>query len=249
MEKMDKWEKALWLAVFFIFTVLELRSIYADRTENDEKQRSSRATEQSHFEKIANDLQHAVENSDTTILNLQDMPATGKQTLENTQPYATVELVELKPLVPVVSLVPGQQLRFNAYFTNMGKDEARHVLQAVGFYFGKIHDLATERQFATQFEKTWAAEIQKSQSVDTLRPHAPAFQTHITPPLTEEQIKQIHERSATIYVLVRFAYTDTTGNWLSDVCLALQDPAHDLVVSYPCRYHSRHRYRSPSRVR
>jgi hypothetical protein len=163
-----------------------------------------------------------------------------EKTLRNTQPYAVLEFQRLAPFLPSFPIKVGQPLEFNMAYTNSGNAIADNVYVGVKFYVGKLDDEATQKKLASDFDKWWATEEHHMKS--PLRPRAPSFGSFKTDAFTADQIKDITSRTQTIYVLIRFAYTDHTGRWMGDECMAMQDPNHDLMVGHPCKYHSNPRY-------
>ena len=63
LAKMGKWEKALWTAVIFALLLLEIKSIYYDRSEHDAQQAEARAEQLRHFNEIAAGINTSIEKS------------------------------------------------------------------------------------------------------------------------------------------------------------------------------------------
>ncbi len=63
LTKIGKWEKALWTFVMFALVLLEIRSIYLDRSAHDREQAAARAEQLSQFEAIAQRIDTSIANS------------------------------------------------------------------------------------------------------------------------------------------------------------------------------------------
>jgi hypothetical protein len=61
--KMGKREKAIWTAVMFALLVLEIRSIYADRSAHDREQATARAEQLKHFKEVGDGITKAIDES------------------------------------------------------------------------------------------------------------------------------------------------------------------------------------------
>jgi len=63
----SNWSKAVWLAVFFTLTGLEITTLYQERSENQEQQTKAREQEHLAFQSIADGIEHSISNSDKSF--------------------------------------------------------------------------------------------------------------------------------------------------------------------------------------
>ncbi|HVB87814.1 MAG TPA: hypothetical protein VNK23_14235 [Candidatus Dormibacteraeota bacterium] len=114
LEAMGQREKALWTVIFFALVLLEIRSIYLDRSEHDREEASARLTQLEGFKSIADGI------NTTSIQNQQQFAATMKRSdeiMEGVQDsinsitggdsYAYVVFGDLKRAGAFISVVHG----------------------------------------------------------------------------------------------------------------------------------------------
>jgi hypothetical protein len=66
-KEMSKREKAAWIFILFALLLLEIKSVYQDRSEHDEAERQSRERSEQNFREIAGGIQSAIDGLNTTI--------------------------------------------------------------------------------------------------------------------------------------------------------------------------------------
>lgn len=62
--KIGKWEKATWIFVMFALLLLEVKSVYQDRTEHDTEQRLAREQSERNFQGIAGGISETIKRSE-----------------------------------------------------------------------------------------------------------------------------------------------------------------------------------------
>ena len=139
----------------------------------------------------------------------------------------------------------GNELRFNVHFTNGGNDLAKNPRWDAKSYVGKPDDIVTEKDTSIDFDKWWISSKHQGFATTSVRPREPAFFSFKTPALTDDDLKGIVARRLTLYILIRFTWSDRTGNWVGDECFSFQDLNHDFEVTHACgQYHNNPRYRA-----
>jgi hypothetical protein len=100
-------------------------------------------------------------------------------------------------------------------------------------YTGKADDKATQMDLARQFEKDW-----KSGSPTlamNLVPDNPRFGS-VEKTLSDEELAKLKDRG-TLYLFVRFQYSDASGRWGTDACEGFQrNSATEIAmnITHPC---------------
>lgn len=72
LAKIGKKERALWTGVMFVLLLLELKSLYQDRSEHDREQAEARAEELRHFEEIAGGISQTLKTSEREFASTMD---------------------------------------------------------------------------------------------------------------------------------------------------------------------------------
>jgi hypothetical protein len=248
-KEMSKTEKAIWTLVMFGLLVLELRSITLDQRHHDKEQIEARDRQVAQFKATVDQAQEHFDGTmgafSTTIKKEEQATMLLQQTIKNTEPRAIVTFQHMDSTDPrprVLSV--GSQLEFNISFTNIGNEDAREVEHASKLYIAKPDDRETQEELARQFDK-WVQSGGNPPSATTIPSYRPDFYTFKGDPLSADDINRLTAKTATIYVFMRFFWTDHNGHWVKDVCFGYQDPSHDLIVSHVCFVNNE----SPHKVR
>jgi hypothetical protein len=247
--KMRPWQKVFWMILIGVLLVIELRAISKDRADSDAKALADRKAQDDAF-KIIQDAQKAdFDNTtaglDAAISGIQSTLGLTNQTLKQTQPYASVEFMSMVPYAPSFPIAAGKSLMFNLNFTNRGNAVARKFRRRAKIYIGKLDDRRDQEKFGAGFDRLWANSI-PAIGHDVM-PNAPEFFSFDSDTFTSDEVIELERSSPpkiTLYLLLRFTWTDQTGNWVSDYCIAMQDPLHDLDAGHLCVVHNNHRYRA-----
>jgi hypothetical protein len=89
LSKIGKREKAIWTAIVFALVLLEIRSIYLDRADHDQKESDARKVQLEGFETIGNGIKEAIDKSDrnfsTTMVKENAVLDTTKEIAEVSQ--------------------------------------------------------------------------------------------------------------------------------------------------------------------
>jgi len=221
---------------------MEMRSIHLERAENDREQAAARAEQIERFGKIADGINVAIRNSQQqfaeTMGQLNTTLQTAKRAQRNTEPYATLGYRTVELATPTAS---GTQMEFNILFTNTGTEVAKNTSWDAQFYPGKLDDTKTQKEISDAFDKWW--DSSKHPGAFAVEPGEPRLFSVDTPPFTIAQRKEFSADTLTLYLLIRFKWSDHTGNWVGDFCAAYQDLTHGLTILHPCVEHNNHRYR------
>ena len=250
LSKIGKREKALWTAIMFLLVFLEIKSIYQDRNTHENEQQYAREEQLKEFQKIADGIDRTLTNSQqqfsATMGRIDTTLQTSERTLRNTRPSASLEFQKMLPYGPSLPIAPNHPLQFNIWFTDYGNDVARDSTIGAKFYARKPGDKQAEKEIDADFDRWWKASsfsIPESQQGLTIKPNYPTFTSITSDPFSETDVKGLLDHTLTLYVLIRVTWWDRTGHWVTDDCSWYQDPTHDFVVSLPCKYHNKHRYR------
>src|ERR1051326_1173857 len=215
---------------------MELRAIDNDRFEYARDQKLLREKETENFKSIGAGLQTSIDEGRTAIDGLKTTLNATQATLHNTEPRAILLSNKCSPYTDR-NVSVGSTMCFNVDFTNVGNEAAHRVIYDGKLYVGKKDNEETERRLAQDFDRWWpTAKHQGGVNNATITGDA-AFFSFTTSPFTESDIKQLHDRTGTFYVFLRFVYSDHNGRWITDKCFSYQDPLHDFDVSHPCSVH------------
>lgn len=239
-------EKILWILIVFGLLYIEIRAIDHDRTVAAKEQAEARAEQLRNFGAIAGGIDATIKNSDkqfdATMSRIGETLETSERTLSNTQPYATLGFQGMAPYAPSLPIAVGHELQFNLWLTNSGTDIARHPRRDARIYFRRPDNIEDEKQMAIDFDEQWKRSTHAT--AGDIRPHEPIFFSFKSDPLTDSEVRGVQNHTLTLYVLLRFAWSDQTGNWIGDECFSFQDPTHDLAVTHFCHFHNHSRYRA-----
>ncbi|SRR6266487_1145653 len=237
--------KGIYVLIVIGLILIENRALDKERTDSAKEQNDRRMEENDRFRSIADGLAGAIQQGekqfDTTIARIETTLKTSEETLKNTLPIAALEFQSMSVYAPSLPIAVGHQLEFNVSFTNIGNDMARNYDHETRLYVRRLDDLEAQREIASDFNQSWGMS-QRSKGA-AIRPNYPAFFSFKSLPLKEDEVNGVLDHSLTLYVLIRFTWTDRTGRWASDECFAFQDPMHDLVAGHPCAIFTQHRYK------
>jgi hypothetical protein len=110
-------------------------------------------------------------------------------------------------------------------------------------YTGIADSKEDQLQLAHQFNEDWKLGNTLSQISTVLVPDNPFFGT-VEKTFTDDEIKKFNN-NGTIYLLVRFEYSDETGRWRTDACSSLQRETPtkiDKNIFHPCSVFQHFRY-------
>jgi hypothetical protein len=238
-------ERTLWALLLIFFALVEIRAIHKDTVERDSKQIEAQKALNKNFTDIAGGISGSIASSDdqfqATMRRIQKTLDTSEATLRNTQPRAILETKSVDPS-PIASIVPGANLTLGVNYTNYGPDVAREAKIGAMLYVRKPDDINAQREIAAAFDKLWA-EVKHPAvvNVNFMEPRTFAFTSD---KLSETEVKGLIDHTLTIYILTRYTWRDTTGNWISDQCFSMQDPTSQHTFGHSCKYHEKHRYRA-----
>jgi hypothetical protein len=131
--------------------------------------------------------------------------------------------------------------QINNYYTNEGTESGTLLKQLAKLYVGKPDDRIAQEALVRRFEREWTTDV-VHHSPTPMNPNIPLFSSDYRT-LTDDEIKALNE-GATIYILRRLEYRDSTGDWRTDDCEALQKEAVtiDMRVGHACFMFVRDRY-------
>jgi hypothetical protein len=241
--KASGYEKAGWMLV--MFGLLFVETIRKDRLDNEWRQEQAHKEQKQNFTDIGVGLKAAIKESQqqfsATMSNIDTTLKTSERTLKNTLPYAALEFQQMTPYGPSLPIAVGQELEFNLWFTNSGTDTATRTHHEAKVYVRRPDNVEDEKQIANDFDEQWKRSTHSK--ANDIRPHAPAFFSFKSEPITDSEVKGVLGHTLTLYVLVRFTWSDQTGNWIGAECFSFQDATHDLIVGHQCHFH-KSRYRA-----
>lgn len=248
----EGFEKMFWTIVLFAFLFMELKAI--DRKDQDDElaRKTQRTEEAEQFKRIGIGIQRTITQSDkqfqVTAKGLESTIKSSTQAVIQTRPRAFIEwtnidFVQLTAEDKKTLNNPNAQFAVNVKWTNNGQDVATHeVMDATGFV-GKLDDASDQQAIAKKFEDWWRTT--EHLSFLTTQPQEPALGTYIMPGFSDKEMDAVKNKQATIYLLLRWVYSDSTGRWVRDDCMAFQNPLHDFQITHPCHAHNNHHYPMP----
>jgi hypothetical protein len=248
-------EKVAWMLLLFAFLYLELTSIKKERKANEEMQAMVNWQEAEHFRKIGAEftkgLNDVLAKSDsdfkTTMSSVDKTLSATQETLVNTQTQARLGYTAVMPAKTVPPLELGGA-QMHVFYRNLGNEDAAKPLYDAHTYVGKLSDIPTQQAMWKKFDEWWPTEKHQGWNSPPITIGDTPFFTFYSSPTTPlEQGDLTHER-ATIYVLMRFMYSDHRGRWQRDECFEWQDPLVDIHVTKPClvRSHLTTKVKPPS---
>lgn len=228
-------EKAIWVFVFLLLMCSEVWMMSKDRYQHDKDQAQAAREQADHFQAIADGISHSAADIAATL------EAT-RITFGNTQPKAVLAFQSFSPAFEPLVLGPNARPIFNVLFSNIGSENATRVFYDGMLYVDKLDDLEAQKRLAHEFDMWWKTSKHLGGGETIAASSAQGLFSFQSPQFTEAELKGLDARTVTIYVFLRFIYSDHNGRWVNDVCFGLQDPKHDMVVSHPCKLHDNPRY-------
>jgi hypothetical protein len=227
-------EKFFWTLVLFAFLFVELRAIDKDRATYASEQKEIRGKEAEQFNAIGEEIKLAIkqgqDNFATTATGLSTTIRAVEKTIGNTEPRALIRIADVRPVTN--NMRANTPFEFNIWFVNIGNEVATNVIEDGRAYVRKPDDLAVEKEISKDFNKWWVASEHKEP--DTTSPSDPSTFFTFKQTFSQSELHAISQHLETIYVIVRFEYSDHRGRWSTDLCLSYQDLMHDLTVAHPC---------------
>ena len=251
-------ERAFWTFLMFLCLGLELNSIYQDRADHRKEEAFARCEQLHSFREIGEGIQMSIaENArgfKETMDRLQGTLDAATTAVYQTRPQSFVQLDFITPNyhradgqpvpTPVLAQTP---IGLNVHYKNSGNDVAQIYGELAKTYVAKPDDADAAMEVLRKFDTEWK-NLTWNKTPTVLSAGRTAFFTFSTSPITEGEMNDIKERRSTVYILIRFAYRDKTGDWGTDICVDLQTPATSyLAVDHICRLPDRSRYRTNSR--
>jgi hypothetical protein len=243
--------KLLFTGAILLLVFIEFRDIRIDRVNSDNNAKNDlaeqarqfkeiRDAQNTEFKKTADGLEAAISGIDSTL-------KTANQTMKQTRPSARLHfsgmfsIINLPTPLSIISDVP---YAFRSDTTNDGNDVGNLLRALRKIYVGKPDDRKAQESLAMQFNSEWE-KLARERKPDPVPVNRVGYRTDERI-FTAEEIKQISE-GATIYVLRRLEYTDSTGTWLSEDCQHFQVHDHSLyfAVGHPCLVFDRSKARVP----
>jgi hypothetical protein len=193
-------------------------------------------------------LTQSIDQGKETIRDLQTSLSATEQAIKNTQPYAYLYFQELVPQGAPgptpgsinVQFSPAGHIKYNVFWTNSGNDVAKDVVLDARTYVAKPDDVGTQKRLARNFDLWWS-KTKHRKSPDS-QPREPSLSSFDSQEFTEKEVRDLSDHSETLNILLRWAYSDSTGHWTGDWCISYQDIRQDFRVSHPCAAHNNHRY-------
>jgi hypothetical protein len=223
-------EKAGWLIIITVLLVAEVHSI-----RKNDKDVSSERTAQQETLKALNDKATSITNELKTALNDVD------KTLKQTQPRAAIRFDMFEFNGQPSKIDANVSYGFDWYFTNIGSETAEDIDALARIYVGKADDKPAQIQLQRRFEEEWksATPFRLGKLVPG---NTPAYQS-INRTFENSQVKELNE-GGTIYLFVRFEYSDDVGRLRTDACSSLQRSGTeiDLRVLHSCLVFDNFRY-------
>jgi hypothetical protein len=249
---MQNTHKMLATIAIFALMGIELNDIRRDRQEADRQATEQRKRDKEAFGKIASGIDSAIKQSQdqfsATMEGLTPTLEASRRAMENTRPRADVECAGISLMSPFAA---DAKLKWNVAYVNSGAATAENWEREGKIYVGTPDDLDDQRRFGAEFDKTWVSDHQRLCQGEKIgcpaevKPKEPNLFTFDSEPLNMAEVESILSRNKgrkTIYILVRFVWSDETGTWANDSCMGFQDPPPNLQLAHPCSVHRRGRY-------
>ncbi len=252
--KIGQREKAFWTLIMFALVGLEIRSIHLDRNAHDREQADAREQQLKSFHEIASGIDATLTTSQSqfqaTADRLQAAVKSNEEASKNAKPHALMTYITISPsgqIRPASAVIfPNQAFEINVQFTNSGSETAQHVLLDLQTYVAKPDDESTQDVILSAFNKWWSTSKHVAPAVDEVQPREQRFATFKSQVFSADDIKAVMDKSRTLYVLLRWTYSDSGGRWASDTCFGYQYVYQDFNVLHPCRSaYNRQRYPAP----
>jgi hypothetical protein len=248
-ERPNKWEKAFWVATFFMLAVLEISNLFHDRAAHDAAEHVARENEAMAFKGIADGIDKSLKNDQVqfaaTMDKINSTLQASQNAVLNTQPFADVRFAQLFGTGQGIPMTAGSPMGWNVSYINVGTAEGKNLTMLARMYIGKLDDKDAQKTFAKEFENDWRRAVSSHRVTKDkgLLPSGTRFFSFLSEPLSDDEVASILAKTKTIYVLSRFVWSDPNGRLASDSCMAFQDPMHDMIVGHGCVVFNRERYK------
>jgi hypothetical protein len=228
---MRGWQKAIWMILIGLLLVVELRSISKDRSDSDTRALGDRRAQDLAFKSVRDvqdaDFKATADGLKTAISGIQSTLNMANTTLRQTQPRAVLRLDrwEFYPNFPS-EIKANTSYQINYYFQNGGTGTATKVQKMARIYIGDADDKKAQIRLVRKFNIEWKQD--NISKVPVIVPNTPLFDS-LDRTFTDDEMKDF-SLNKTIYILVRFEYSDETGRWRTDACNALQRGSTTIFV-------------------
>jgi hypothetical protein len=221
---MQPLEKAAYIAIITVLLIDEIDAI----KKNDLAVSAERVEQQSKLK--------ALNDKATATLNAVD------KTLRQTQPRAAIRFDRFEFQNAPVKIEANINYGFNWEFINNGSQTAQNPRVLARVYVGKADDKRAQIRLERQFEKEWKSSTIANHLGNLTPGYSPSFgSTHKT--FDAKEIEELGD-DGTIYLFVRFVYSDDVGVLGTDACSSFQRNGGniDLGVLHSCQVFESFRY-------
>jgi hypothetical protein len=242
--------KIIWVFLLVCLLITEFRAIDKDRAENQKVQKEFYETQKNGFGKIVNqatdNFNETAKSLSTTINGLKTTMKISTQTLKQTYPHALLSFIGIASTrahdgVPrPLTETDATTIPINIIYQNVGNDTAKHLKMLVQLYAAKLDDAEAQKDMAKSFEAMWkTTKIDRPDQEQSINPTIWTITVSIDP----AGLKDIHANTKTVYYIIRASYSDSSGDWQSDNCGALQNPNIEDSIIHSCKqFPNRPRY-------
>ncbi|MBB5329417.1 hypothetical protein [Tunturiibacter gelidoferens] len=240
--------KCAWVLLLIFLLKTEFRAIDKDHYLNDQAQEKFFDSQRTGFQDIATQANvgfAATTGSLTSaIAGIHSTLTTANKTLRQTQPHAAIKFdrVEFAPPDPT-EIRANTEYAFNWHYENVGSAIATNGKTFARIYIANADDKDAQTGLAKEFNSDWNKSKEVSGQSNFMAPNTPLWGT-TRRTFTDEEFRNYNPRK-TIYLLMRFEYTDETGTWGTDSCVGFQrDSATqtDTKIWHVCYTFERFRY-------
>jgi len=235
--------KISWVLLLICPLITEFRAIDKDDADKAQAQKDFFATEKQGFEGVNTQAQ---KNFSATAGGLQAAIDALNRTVEQTRPRAKVMVQKISFAGLPPGTLPGKiksgiEYEINFDYLNFGQDTATSFKYLAHAYVDEYSEEG-ERKASREFLADWHEKRDIRHMLNLESGEGP-FNT-ISRTFTPEEVKEL-DGGGTIFVLIRFEYTDQTGKWGTDYCQFFQRTAKgalDMTVTKYCTIFNRLRY-------
>ena len=246
---MRGWQKAVWMLLIGLLLIVELRAISKDRADADARALEDRKAQDTAFKSVRDaqdlDFKATAGGLSTAIDGIKSTLKTSDTTLLQTRPHAVIRFdrMEFSGTSPA-QIKSNVEYTFNIHYINDGTETASNIQSLPELFIAPFDDKNAQIELIRKFEKDWENRSLRYSFPSVLVPATPSFgSTKRT--FTDEEMRNLTP-GGTIYLLMRFEYTDETGRWRTDECEAFQrtSPAAEIQTNifHTCSVFQRFRY-------
>lgn len=234
----NRFEKVTWVFLLFAYLIVELTAIDYKDYQDEDLRRKQRAEEGRNFKRIGEGIQQTISQSEkqfeATAAGLNNAIAASTQAMKNTQPRGHIVWNAIGLALDGKPLQPNVEIPINVSWSNAGLSVATNAFIDGTTFVGRIDDKADQEAMGKQFDSWWNTHTH--QPLHDIQPMEPNLSTLHSQRFSEEEVARLNaDKTLTIYVLVRWVYSDRTGRWIRDDCFGYQDPRTNLFVTHPAR--------------